>query len=121
MKNLIDTDGENQAVRAFLQMYGIPGLTAEQMHDHMCVSGYKGTSPEWVFEAPGFLTKGGAQHWLRKLFALELDTGYAELLGELAGYRAWMQQTQIEMLRLEETTQQLKAELAAVNTEANYG
>lgn len=72
MRDLLDPDdGENRAVRAFLMAYGCqPSITAEQMAQHMRRSGFD-VVPEWVAEAPGHLTKGGAQLWLRMLFALE--------------------------------------------------
>ena len=72
---LLDDDGENRAVRTFLMLYGAPGLTSTKMRDHMRASGFKDHSPDWVDLAPGHLTKGGAQHWLRMLFALEAQGG----------------------------------------------
>lgn len=71
---LLDSDGENRAVRAFLMLYGTPGLTVDSMRLHMQRSGYA-FWPEWVSHASGHLTKGGAQHWLRMLFALETQGG----------------------------------------------
>ena len=71
MGELLDTDGENRAVRAFLMIYGTQGLTAVRMRDHLRASGFDDASPDWVDQAPGHLTKGGAQHWLRMLFAME--------------------------------------------------
>ena len=70
MSNLLDDDGENRAVRAFLMLYGTPGLTAVKMRNHLRASGFD-IWPVWVDSAPGHLTKGGAQHWLRMLFSLE--------------------------------------------------
>lgn len=70
---LMDDDGENRAVRAFLMQYGESGLTVGAMQRHMTRAGWP-QCPEWVTASEGceFLTKGGAQSWLRHLFALEL-------------------------------------------------
>lgn len=75
-RDLIDPDdGENRAVRCFLMLYGTPGLTAGKMMQHMSASGWA-FWPEWVPEQrEQHLTKGGAQHWLRHLFALETSDG----------------------------------------------
>lgn len=71
MRDLIDSDGENRAVRAFLLLYGgSAGVTTTQMRRHMEASGYP-LWPEWAAHADRHLTKGGAQDWLRHLFALE--------------------------------------------------
>lgn len=67
---LLDDDGENRAVRAFLMLYGQQGVTAASMRCHMESMGYP-YWPDWVDEQPGHLTKGGAQLWLRLLFDLE--------------------------------------------------
>lgn len=67
-RELLDDDGENRAVRAFLMMYGTPGLTALKMKKHMIASGFP-HYPDWVQDC--HLTKAGAQIWLRQLFALE--------------------------------------------------
>lgn len=71
--NLLDTDGENRAVRSFLMQYGLQGLTVLRMRNHMELSGCHGCWPEWVNDPAndGHLTKGGAGDWLRYLFALE--------------------------------------------------
>jgi hypothetical protein len=69
-RELLDVDGENRAVRAFLMLYGQRGVTAVSMKKHMEQMGYP-YAPAWVEEEPGHLTKGGAQLWLRLLFALE--------------------------------------------------
>lgn len=71
-RELLDEDGENQAVRTFLMAYGEPGLTVARMRRHMELAGWP-QAPEWTTkpEAQGHLTKGGAQDWLRHLFALE--------------------------------------------------
>lgn len=65
---ILDEDGENRAVRAFLMLYGTPGLTAKKMQKHMEMSGFH-THPDWVNDE--HLTKAGAQLWLRLLFSLE--------------------------------------------------
>ncbi len=70
LEALKDEDGENRAVRAFLMIYGTPGLTAAAMAAHMRRSGFDYV-PAWVERSPEFLTKAGAQLWLRMLFALE--------------------------------------------------
>ncbi|MGG4053501.1 hypothetical protein [Delftia tsuruhatensis] len=69
---MLDDDGENQAVRMFLLLYGQPGLTVARMREHMEAAGWPQV-PEWATkpEAQGHLTKAGAQSWLRHLFALE--------------------------------------------------
>ena len=73
IKGLLDEDGENQAVRTFLMLYGT-GLTVARMREHMELAGWP-QAPEWALkpEAQGHLTKGGAQSWLRHLFALETN------------------------------------------------
>lgn len=71
MTDLLDADGENRAVRAFLLYYGCGrSVTAAEMAVHMRLSGFD-VAPDWVAKAPGHLTKAGAQLWLRMLFALE--------------------------------------------------
>jgi len=71
-RTLMDTDGENRAVRCFLMIYGAQSLTVGEMMKHMERCGYP-LWPDWVAEAAptGHLTKGGAQHWIRHLFSLE--------------------------------------------------
>lgn len=65
-------DGENQAVRSFLMLYKLNGVTVACMQDHMISCGFPHW-PEWADtpEYQGHLTKGGAQDWLRHLFGLE--------------------------------------------------
>ena len=72
-RELLDADGENRAVRAFLMIYGTPGLTIGKMRTHMTMSGHPHW-PDWAEDSleHAHLTKGGAQHWLRHLFALEV-------------------------------------------------
>lgn len=72
--DLLDTDGENLAVRCFLLLYsGTLSCTSGQMRQHMSLAGWDGYWPAWVNNEPfhTHLTKGGAQDWLRHLFALE--------------------------------------------------
>ena len=75
MRDLVDDEGENRAVRTFLMQYGVPGLTVAAMAQHMRRSGWG--SEYWppfarkVDNAGQHLTKAGAQIWLRHLFALE--------------------------------------------------
>ncbi len=70
--NLLDTDGENRAVRSFLMAYGAGGLTVGAMRTHMTRMGWTNCWPDWVNGMDGeHLTKGGAQAWLRHLFAME--------------------------------------------------
>lgn len=70
-EKLLDDDGENRAVRAFLMHYGAPGLTVKQQRDNMRRAGWGGCWPGWVPDVDGHLTKAGAQAWLRHLFSLE--------------------------------------------------
>ena len=70
---LLDSDGENRAVRGFLLAYGgAPGVTVGVMRQHLRLYGQPHW-PEWVENAPAaeHLTKAAAQGWLRYLFALE--------------------------------------------------
>ena len=71
---LLDDDGENRAVRWFLEAYGgNHGLTVGAMQKHMSRCGYP-LWPKWcdvLNEDRHHLTKGGAQLWLRYLFDLE--------------------------------------------------
>jgi hypothetical protein len=72
MSELIDKeDGENRAVRSFLMLYGGSSTTVKKMRDQLECSGFDGCWPEWAAKENGHLTKGGAQDWLRYLFALE--------------------------------------------------
>lgn len=74
MTDLLDTDGENRAVRAFLLLYGTScGVTVGVMQRHMRMSGFPHWL-EWVAKpdaAGEHLNKAAAQAWLRHLFALE--------------------------------------------------
>lgn len=82
---LVDSDGENLAVRCFLiQLVGTAqSTTTGGMKEHMDLSGWGDTHPSWVARRPTgeHLTKAGAQVWLRHLFDLEkicprTDTGF---------------------------------------------
>lgn len=79
--DLLDTDGENQAVRCFLLLYGgaYGGCTVLQMRSHLKSTGWDACWPAWVEKEhhESHLTKGGAQDWLRHLFALEEKTPIA--------------------------------------------
>lgn len=73
-RELLDDDGENRAVRCFLSMYGcMNSPSVKSMKIHLEHSGFNDCWPAWVTDPAnaGHLTKGGAQHWLRHLFALE--------------------------------------------------
>lgn len=73
MRDLLDTDGENRAVRAFLLGYDTEARkSVGAMKKHMEYSG-RPCWPKWVDEIAGatHLTKAGAQDWLRYLFNLE--------------------------------------------------
>lgn len=76
MEAIIDDEGENQAVRCFLMLYGRPGLTTAKMRRHLAACGYP-LWPDWVAseEEQTPLTKAGAQLWLRHLFSLEKPKG----------------------------------------------
>jgi hypothetical protein len=77
-RDLLDTDGENLAVRWFLAMYGgTTSPTVGQMRRHLEACGFP-CWPEWA-AAPNddHLTKGGAQDWLRYLFELETRVLYS--------------------------------------------
>lgn len=68
---MVDDEGENQAVRMFLALYGgACGVTSEQMRKHLKMAGFDGAWPEWANSNNGHLTKAGAQLWIRHLFAL---------------------------------------------------
>lgn len=72
MKTALMDDSENMAVRMFLALYGGQSwVTVKLMRDHLRNCGFAGEWPDWVNDADGHLTKGGAQDWLRYLFALE--------------------------------------------------
>lgn len=71
--DLIDSDGENLALRAFLSIYGNSnGATMiGTMARHMESQGWD-DNPAWVDKEPhSNLTKAGAQLWIRHLLSLE--------------------------------------------------
>lgn len=75
MKDLLDDDGENRAVRSFLLCYGMSDgkRTIGAMKYHMEMSGWD-NHPDFVAFTSlhdAHLTKAEAQAWLRHLFALE--------------------------------------------------
>lgn len=77
-RKLIDENGENLAVRAFLTLYGAGNiLTAKQMMEHLERSGFP-YWPKWVpkHQPESYLTKFTAAEWLRYLFALEKTHGH---------------------------------------------
>lgn len=68
---MVDDEGENQAVRMFLALYGGQyGINTKQMRKHLEMAGFDGAWPEWANSHNGHLTKSGAQLWIRHLFAL---------------------------------------------------
>lgn len=72
--DLLDDDGENQAVRAFLLAYqGNPSITIGGMRHHLKMSGWDGCWTDWTAAAhkEAHLTKATAQLWIRHLLALE--------------------------------------------------
>lgn len=72
LENLLDTDGENRAVRGFLLGYSERGVNIGDMRSHLQLYDQP-YWPEWVERSPAkqTLTKAGAQAWLRYLFGLE--------------------------------------------------
>lgn len=77
-RELLDSDGENRAVRSFLMQYSCDrALTVGAMRKHIDMSGWP------LHYCPDFartgacdsehLTKAGAQLWIRFLFSLELE------------------------------------------------
>lgn len=71
MDELMDDDGENLAVRAFLAKYQSDTCTTQiAMCLHLKASGFDCAWPKWA-EGSQHLTKLGAQIWIRYLFALE--------------------------------------------------
>lgn len=90
-QELIDTDGENRAVRMFLALYGgACGITTDKMRKHLEMAGFSGAWPEWANQNM-HLTKAGAQLWIRHLFALEQPPQRKPLhIGdETAAFKAW--------------------------------
>ncbi len=72
MRQILDDEGENLAVRSFLMQYSCDrSITAEEMCRHMKLSGWDEFWPTWAPGSNAHLTKAGAQIWLRLLFNLE--------------------------------------------------
>lgn len=76
MKNvkLLDEDGENLSVRAFLSLYGVVDgntVSIRRMKDHLQESGFDNCWPAWAETGVHTLKKGDAQNWIRYLFSLE--------------------------------------------------
>lgn len=70
-EELLDDDGENLAVRAFLSLYGCTNVpSTDQMRRHLVASGFDECWPDWA-TADQYLSTSGAQAWIRHLFALE--------------------------------------------------
>lgn len=73
VRDLVDDEGENRAIRSFLLQYQTPGITTVAMRRHMEMSGWEGCWPSWVSEARAgdHLSKSGAQLWIRHLIQME--------------------------------------------------
>ena len=79
MRPLLSNDGENQAVLAFLALYGCcNNPTVKGMREHLILSGFDGCWPEWANTYDHHLTKFCAQNWLRYLFGLEANNAIAQ-------------------------------------------
>lgn len=72
-RDFVDSsDGENQAVRSFLQLYGTGGTVAiERMYYHLESRGFGAMCPSWTQKERGHLTAGGAQSWIRHMIGFE--------------------------------------------------
>lgn len=83
-EDLLHEDGENNAVRMFLAAYGCGSPSIKAMKDHLECCGYP-FWPEWAekYEDTTHLTKGGAQSWIRHLFALEPEAVRAKACVDL--------------------------------------
>ena len=71
--DLLDTDGENKAIRSFLRFCLKPGVTIGEMRGNMESAGWEGCWPDSIGAADwnSTLTKFELQAWLRYLFGLE--------------------------------------------------
>lgn len=71
--DLLDDEGENRILRAFLIAYQNPSTTTGAMRSHLKMSGWDDCWPDWAAAAhkDAHLTKAGAQLWIRHLLALE--------------------------------------------------
>lgn len=83
-RDLLDTDGENRALRSFLMQYGVPSLTVSAMRKHMERSGWGfDYCPDFAkFGGVEHLTKAGAQIWIRHLLSLESGAILPQASGE---------------------------------------
>lgn len=81
--DLLDTDGENKAIRSFLRFCLKPGVTIGEMRDNMESAGWEGCWPDSIGAADwnSTLTKFELQAWLRHLFGLEAQ--FATDVGDL--------------------------------------
>ena len=73
MRDLMDEDGENRAIRTFLQVvYGgtKAAVSTDYMREHLEVAGWENHTPDWA-KTNQTLTKAGVQLWLRFLISLE--------------------------------------------------
>jgi hypothetical protein len=80
-RDLLDDDGENRALRAFLLYYQNGGdKSVGAMRAYMQLSGWHGCWPDWVARDPdsAHLTKAGAQQWIRHLIDIESQPRSAE-------------------------------------------
>ena len=85
-RNLMDADGENMAVRYFLDGYQIGVNRIDGMREHLADFGLP-YWPDWAATESGPLTKTEAQNWLRHLFSLEGASEVERLRAELAECR----------------------------------
>lgn len=77
---MLDDDGENLALRAFLLYYQNGGdKSVGAMRTHLQLCGWHGCWPDWVARNhdSAHLTKAGAQLWIRHLIDLESQPGGA--------------------------------------------
>lgn len=121
MRDLIDKTGENRAVRMFLALYGgMTGISVKQMKIHLEHSGFNDCWPAWVIDPAnqGHLTKGGAQDWLRHLFALEQGEQPADERKDAASKAAVPYQVGDRFILI---TPELAAELDQVRALAEKG
>lgn len=74
-RDLLDEDGENKAVRTFLMFYAGGKPTFGNIKAGLKHSGWNNCWPDWVNEQhpDSYVTKAGAQLWLRFLFSLEVN------------------------------------------------
>lgn len=72
MENMMDEDGENQALRSFLLLYS-GGVQTYGNCRCMRLGGYEYAIPEWAKESPAsaHVTKAAAQEWIRFILSLE--------------------------------------------------